>query len=88
MATVVIITVDVVIAVDVVACVVDAVDVVVRWLHSKESQGHPDLQLAFNIISDLNYGIDFLRTSQGQSSVFALNCLTQSVSQDSSSAQL
>ena len=40
-ATVVIVTVDVVIPVDVVACVVDAVDVVVRWLHSKESHGHP-----------------------------------------------
>ena len=58
-AIVVIVDDDVVIDVDVVvvACVVETVGVVVRWLHSKKSQGHPDLQLALNIISELNYGI-------------------------------
>ena len=52
-ATVVIVVVDVTIAavVIVVTCVVDAVGVVVKWLHSKESQGHPDLQLALNYIT-------------------------------------
>ena len=52
-ATVVIAVVDVAVAavVIVVTCVVDAIGVVIKWSHSKESQGHPDLQLALNDIT-------------------------------------
>ena len=64
--TVVIVAVDVVIAVVVVDCVVEATSVVVWRLHSKESHGHPDLQLALNnIIADLNYGIILYELHRG-----------------------
>ena len=64
--TVVVVAVDVVIAVVVVDCVVEATGVVVWWLHSKESHGHPDLQLALNnIISDFNYGIILYEPHRG-----------------------